>query len=76
MRPPEKGALVRLIDEWGRDTGLAIFMDLHPPHSDLANGKTLDLFWHFSVIDEKGELRYLNTSNWTLIPADPDSCNP
>ena len=76
MNHPEKGALVRLIDDFGRDAGLAIFMELHPPHSELPNGKTLDLSWHFSVLDGEGDLRLLNTSDWTLIPADPDSCNP
>ena len=76
MTTPEKGALVRLIDDCGSDTGLAVFMDLHPPHSELGLGGRADLFWYFSVLDEKGTMRYLNTSNWTLIPVDPDSCNP
>ena len=71
-----KGTLVRLIDESGGEAGLGIYMDLHQPGFAPSKGKHFDTFWHFSVIDDKGELRYLNTSDWTLIPADPDSCNP
>jgi len=72
----DRGALVRLINESGVDSGFAMYMDLHPPGFLPSNGKQYDGFWHFIVIDPKGQLKYLSTHSWTLIPADPDSCNP
>lgn len=76
MSKYERGRLVRMIDDWGRDTGLGIYMDLHPPGYKSSGGKHFDSFWHFSVINEKGELIFLHTSSWTLVPVDPESCNP
>lgn len=71
----ERGDLVRLIDVNGTDTGLAMYMDLHPPGHQLGE-KWNDAYWHFSVIDARGETIYLCTFDWTILPADPDSCNP
>ena len=76
MSRRSKGTLVILIDVNGENVGLGIYMGLHPPGFLPSEGKQFDTFWHFSVIDTKGELKYLSTHNWTLIPADPDSCNP
>jgi len=71
-----RGALVHLINEHGADEGFAMYMDIHPPGFLPSDGKRFDTFWHFSVINIKGELEYFSTHHWTLVPADPDSCNP
>ena len=76
IRGFRKGDLVRLIDDSGEDKGYATYMDLHPPGFLASGGEHYDGFWHFSVIDTRGELKYLSTYNWTPISADPDSCNP
>ena len=62
------GDLVRLIDVNGADGGLVLYLGRHPPDTSLDR-------WHFSVIDKMGKVKHLNTLLWTLIPADPDSCN-
>jgi len=76
MSKLSKGTLVCLIDANGSSAGLGIYMDLHQPGFGPSKGKHFDTFWHFSVIDARGELMYLNTSDWTLVPIEPDSCNP
>ena len=76
IRGLRKGDLVRLIDSNGEDKGYATYMDLHPPGFLPSGGDHYDGFWHFSVIDTRGELKYLSTHNWTPVSADPDSCNP
>ena len=70
-----KGTLVSLIDVNGKNVGFGTYMDLHPPGFLPSEGRQFDTFWHFSVIDVKGEIKYLSTHSWTLIRADPDSCN-
>jgi len=67
------GDLVRLIDVNGADCGLVLYLGRHPPGTD--HGRGAHNGWHFSVIGRTGEVKHLNTLLWTLIPADPDSCN-
>ena len=70
------GDLVHLIDDYGANKGYGIYVDLLAPGSRTESDKELDTFWHFKIVDVKGEMKYLNTTLWSLIPADPDSCNP
>jgi hypothetical protein len=63
------GDLVRVIDVNGSDMGFGTYIDLlDDPNAGLG--------WRFKVIDVTGEMKYLRTTLWALIPADPDSCNP
>ena len=70
------GDLVHLIDDCGANKGYGIYVDLLAPGFRTESDKELDAFWHFKIVDVKGEMKYLNTTLWSLIPADPDSCNP
>jgi hypothetical protein len=70
-----KGELVGLVDVNGERAGLAMYMDTHPPGT-IDVPRNDDVLWHFSVLDGAGKVRYLCTSKWTLIPVDPDPCNP
>ena len=69
------GDLVHLIDDCGANKGYGIYVDLLAPGFRTESDKELDTFWHFKIVDVKGETKYLNTTLWSLIPADPDSCN-
>lgn len=72
-QPLRPGDLVRLIDVNGSDRGLVLYLDRQPPGT--SPDRSVHSGWHFSVIDKMGEIKHLNTLLWTLIPADPDSCN-
>ncbi len=55
---PRTGELVRLIDHNGDGwENLGIFIEL----------SEVDMFWHWTVL-VGGEMKKLNTNNWTLIP--------
>lgn len=58
------GDLVRVIDINGSDTGFGTYIDLLEPEDHHG--------WRFKIIDVTGEMKYLRTTLWTLIPADPD----
>ena len=70
------GDLVRVIDINGSDMGFGTYIDLREPGTDWGSDPDDARFWRFKVIDVTGEMKYLRTTLWTLIPADPDSCNP
>ena len=70
------GDLVRVIDVNGSDMGFGTYIDLLEPGADRESDPNAGLGWRFKVIDVTGEMKYLRTTLWTLIPADPDSCNP
>lgn len=63
------GDLYRVINAVGLEVGLAIFIELVEPHMlSEADGVHKSAYWNMKVLMD-GRIKYLDTSNWTLIPA-------
>lgn len=62
-----KGEIYQAIDDNGERRGFAIFLDRIEPWSPQSAVTDAPGFWHYKVLQD-GEIRYLNTSKWTLIP--------
>lgn len=67
----KRGDLVYLINGDGEIEGVVIYMDTHPPGSlPIEAELEHSTWWNYSIIDQSGRLRYIDTTNWTLTPAD------
>ena len=64
---PKEGDICRAINSSGQDSGLAIFVEKIPPHTLSQTVTDFYMLWNMKVLMQ-GEIRYLDTNNWTLIP--------
>jgi hypothetical protein len=62
----QEGDICRMVDVNGEDAGLAIFLEKIPPYSLSRNDTDFANFWNWKVLTQ-GEVKYLNTNNWTLL---------
>lgn len=64
----QPGDLYKAIDVNGDEAGLVIFLAKIPPHSLSRSETSFYMFWNLKVLMH-GEIRYLDTSSWSLLPA-------
>jgi len=62
------GDLYRVIDSFGIEVGLAIFVEMIAPHTlSEVEGVHKPAHWNMKVLVRE-KIMYLDTSNWTLLP--------
>lgn len=64
---PKEGDICRVINSSGQDVGLAIFVEKIPPYVLSQAVTDFYMFWNMKVLAQ-GNIKYLDTSNWTLLP--------
>ena len=70
------GGLYKVITEHGEEKdGPGVLLGIHEPDTLSEDVVYSVNHWYLSVL-HGGRVQYYNTSTWTLIPLDPDSCNP
>lgn len=70
------GGLYKVISEHGEEkAGPGVLLGIHEPYALSEDVVYSVNHWYLSVL-HGGRVQYYNTSTWTLIPLDPDSCNP
>jgi hypothetical protein len=70
------GGLYKVISEHGEEKdGPGMLLGIHEPYTLSEDVVYTVNHWYLSVL-HGGRVQYYNTSTWTLIPLDPDSCNP
>jgi hypothetical protein len=70
------GGLYKVISEHGEEkVGPGVLLGIHEPYTLNEDAVHYVNHWYLSVL-HGNRVQYYNTSTWTLIPLDPDSCNP
>jgi hypothetical protein len=70
------GGLYKVISEHGEEKdGPGMLLGIHEPYTLRDVSVESRNLWHVSIL-HGSKIQHYNTSTWTLVPLDPDSCNP